>query len=461
LTVAEASDLVRRKAVSPVELLDAVLGRIAATEPQVHAYSHVAADLAREAAKRAEREIGKGDWRGPLHGIPLALKDLYQTADMPTEAGSSVLCGFRPVRDATVAARLRQAGVVLVGKTVTHEFAYGQNVPPTRNAWDRACYPGGSSAGAAVSVAVDSAMAGLGTDTGSSVRSPAALNGVVGLKPTFGRVSKRGVIPMSPTMDHAGPLAKTVRDCALVMNAIAGRDAGDPTTLDVPVPDFAAELDADVRGMRVGIDRGYFLYEGVTPSVRDAFLTALTVLAGLGMTVVEVQIPYLEYAVAAGLTLVMADASTYHEKWVRERASDYHPGTRTVLVAGECILATDYLRALRVRRLLRNAVRETFEAHRLTALVSPTVPSTTVPLERLAVSLTDGDGETVLAGGVHHCIPFNLTGQPALSVPCGFDEAQLPIGLQIVGRPLDEPGILRVGQAYESATDWHRRSPPV
>jgi len=463
LTIAEAMTLLRKKEVSPVELLDSVLQRLEETEDRVHAYTVVTKESAYTAAEQAEREIARGESKGPLHGIPLALKDLLYTTGVPTEAGSRVLAGFIPPYDSTVTTRLKESGAILIGKTVTQEFAYGMNIPSTRNPWDLERWPGGSSAGSAVAVAVDSAMGAIGTDTGGSIRVPSSLNGVVGLKPTFGRVSKHGVIPMSTTMDHCGPITKTVEDAALLMNVIAGYDPHDTTSLNVPVPDFTDGLDRGIAGLRLGVERNHFFYSEVLPAVRRAVESALSVLESQGATLVDVEIPYLEYAPHAGLTLIMVDTSSYHQAWLRERPEEYDPRTRFMLEVGEFILATDYLRALQVRKLFKGAMKEVFDTHRLDALVTPTIPITTVPVNEMSVTIIDmeDDGETILPALVHHCTPFNLSGQPALTLPCGFDDNRLPIGLQIVGRPFDEPTVLRIGYTYESATSWHREAPPI
>lgn len=461
LPLSEAARRLQRRELTPLQLLEAVLSRLQATEPHVHAYARVTEDQARRQAELAGREIAAGHYRGPLHGIPVAVKDLYLTAGIPTEAGSQVLKDFVPGRDATLVRRLRDAGALLTGKTVTHEFAYGQDEPPTRNAWSHDGYPGGSSAGSGVAVAAGSAFAALGTDTGGSVRLPASLNGVVGLKPTFGRLSKAGVVPMSPTLDHPGILARTVRDAALVLGTVAGVDPDDPSTLDEPVPDYGRALREDLAGVRLGIERRHYFYPGVQPEVRERVEAAFDQLTELGAELVEVELPEFEQAIAAGLTLVLVDTSAHHQQQLRSRGAAYHPGTRHMLQLGELISATDYLRAWQARRLLRRAVAGVFLEHRLDALAGPTLPLPTVPLSRLSAQLDTEAGQTALGAYVHHCIPFNLTGQPALTVPCGFTTTGLPVGLQFAGRPFGEGTVLRIGHAYEQATPWHRRRPPL
>lgn len=466
LTIAEAATLLEARKVSPVELLNSVLHRIETTEPSVHAYSLVTAEQAGLDARAADEEIGRGGWRGPLHGIPIALKDLYDVSGVRTQAGSASFAGFIPKEDSFVAAKLRSAGAILIGKTVTHEIAYGQNVPPTRNPWNRALYPGGSSAGSAVSVAIDSTIAAMGTDTGGSIRLPATLNGIVGLKPTFGLVSKRGVVPLSATLDHCGPITKCVEDAALLLNVIAGYDPDDPTSLDIRTNSFDSDLRASLRGLRIGVCRTYFFSPTVIPEIVTATEKALAVFRSLGAQIVDVEIPALASAPAAGLVLVMAEASTFYKKWLRSKPDTFEAGTRRALQVGELIFATDYLRAQQVRRALIQAMQNAFRAHELDAVVGPTEPLVAIPLEDVAANLNDGEaGEAKspptggLAALVSHTIPFNLTGQPAISLPSGFTRDGLPIGLQIAGRPLGDGTVLRLGYAFERATEWHLRSP--
>lgn len=468
LTVGEAAPLLKRVEISPVELTQSVLERIEETEGRVHAYATVMREDALRAAHGAEAAIRRGEHRGPLHGIPIAVKDLYYTAGTLTQAGSKVLRGFIPTHDSTVALRLKHAGAVIVGKTVTHEFAYGQNVPPTRNPWDLGRTPGGSSAGSGAAVAAHSCLAAMGTDTGGSIRMPASVDGVVGLKPTFGRVSKYGVLPLSWSLDHCGPMTKTVEDAALVMNVIAGHDRRDPTSADEPVPDYTTSLRDGVRGLRLGVPTNYF-FRGVHRAVRDAVEQALRVLEGLGAVRVEVAIPHVELSAAVGIGILVPEASALHQSWLRQRASDYDQGTRTMLEVGELLLATHYLRALRARTLIKESFRKVFTEHRLDALVTPTEPTAATKIDQRTVTFEDVGEEAFFSVFVRETIPFNLAGLPALSVPCGFSPPSggvdigpnLPIGLHIAGRPFDESTVLRIGFAYQSATDWHRRRPPL
>jgi aspartyl-tRNA(Asn)/glutamyl-tRNA(Gln) amidotransferase subunit A len=458
MTIKQAGEALVSKKVSSVELLQDTLARLKETEPTVHAYATLMEASAHHQAETADREIAHGHRRGPLHGIPIGIKDLCFTEGVPTEAGSRVMKGFVPDSDSTVVSRLKDGGAVIVGKTVTHEFAYGQDVPPTRNAWDPRCYPGGSSAGSGVAVAVGSAFGSIGTDTGGSIRVPASVNGIVGLKPTFGRVSKHGVFPMSPSLDTVGPLTRTAEDCALMLGAIAGHDPRDPSSAKAEVPDYAAGIGTNVRGVRLGIDRGYFFYERVSDDVRAACDEAIRQLESLGAEIVEVDIPELEFAPYAGMAVLTADTSQWHQRLLRSRGREYTPGVRVMLELGELVQASQYVHGERVRAAIRAGVRRAYEQHRLDCLVGPTLPTTTMPVAEHSTSLT-GDGDASLSPFLHHCFLGNVIGIPALSFPCGFSASQLPIGLQLYGRPFGEAIMLQVAHAYQEATDWHTRRP--
>ena len=468
LSIGQAAQLIATRDLSPVELTRSVLARIEETEGRIHAYVAVLGDGALESARAAETAIARGDYRGPLHGIPVALKDLYHLAGTSTGAGSQVLDGFMPGADATVTERLRAAGAVIVGKTVTHEFAYGQNIPPTRNPWDLDRTPGGSSAGSGAAVGAGACLAAMGTDTGGSIRMPAAVDGVVGLKPTYGRVSRHGVVPLSWSLDHCGPLTRTVEDAALMLQAIAGYDARDPASANVSVADFTRDIQSGVKGLRLGVPTNYY-FDRIHVAVRDAFERALAMLAELGAVRVDVTLRLVELAVPIGIGILMPEASSIHQQWLREQPERYDDGTRRMLQAGELQLATDYLRSQRARTALKAAFRSTFEQHSLDALVMPTEPTTATRIDQLEVDFGGGVREPFFSTFVRHTIPFNVSGQPALSVPCGFSAdteggrigAGLPIGLQIAGKPFDEATILRIGSAYQAVTDWHTRRPPL
>ena len=461
LSLTEAADRVARREVSSHDLVEAELERIAETEPLVHAYAHVMADTAREEARRADHALAKGRWLGPLHGIPIAFKDLVYTTEAPTEAGSKVLEGWIPDYDATVIRNVRNAGGVVLGKTHTHEFAYGVNIPPTRNPWRLDCYPGGSSAGSGAAVAVRSAYGAIGTDGGGSIRCPASVDGVVGLKPTTGRVSRRGVVPMTATFDNVGPMTRTVEDCALLLGAMAGYDPEDPISLNVEVPDFRQGIAGGVKGMRIGVERDFYFGSHVTPEVLEAINSAIDFLVSEGAELVEVRIPELELSVPIAMPPILADTTAYHRHWLRERADRYEQPTRVMIELGEIIPATHYVRAQRARRVLRDRVRTAFETARLDALIAPTLPMPTVPVEKLNLVLTDRSGESPGSSYFRQCVAANIVGIPALSVPAGFSSEGLPIGMALFGRPLQEATLFRIARAYERAHEWHRRVPPM
>lgn len=462
LTIAQASSLLREKTLSPVDLVESVLERIEETESKLHAYAFVAVDSVRQAARHAEQEIMNGKWRGPLHGVPIALKDVYCTAGIPTEAESRLLKGHIPEQDSGVADRLKQGGAVIVGKTVTPEFAYFAypRQERARNPWNLEYHPGGSSTGSGVAVAADSAMGAMGTDSGGSIRKPAAMNGIAGLKPSFGRVTKRGVIQLSATMDHCGPLCKTVEDIALIMSVVAGFDPDDVTSIDAPVPDLTEDLNRGVGGLRLGVERKHFFSEDVDSSVRLIVDSALSVFETLGAVQVDVDIPDIDSALAASSALVLVEASYYHRRWLTERPGDYEPGTRFMLQLGNLITAADYLRALQIRRQFKATMKDVFERNQLDALLTPTLSTPAITLAERFPPPKEGASRIPIKWN-SHCMPFNFSGQPALSIPCGFTSDNLPVGLQIVGRPFDEPTVLRIGKAYESATTWHLRTPSV
>jgi aspartyl-tRNA(Asn)/glutamyl-tRNA(Gln) amidotransferase subunit A len=467
-TLAEAGALLQSGQVSSIELTEAVLARIEETEPAVHAYVGTMADSAMREARAADAEFAAGRIASPLQGVPVGVKDLLHTKGYPTSAGSRVLEGFVPEYDAVVVEKLRAGGAVIVGKTVTHEFAYGQDKPPTRNAWANDCYPGGSSAGSGVAVAVGSAYGAIGTDTGGSIRAPAAVNGVVGLKPTFGRVSCRGVFPMSPTLDSVGPMARTVRDVALMLGVVAGPGGADASghpdrsAIAEPVGDYTGGLreGEDLSGVRIGVERDYFFYPSVTDSVRAAVEKAIEVLSERGATIVDVSIDDLDLSVPAGMAVLLGDTSEWHQTYLRERGDRYVPEVRVMIELGELVLATAYVKAQRTRTVVQRSYRRAFIDNDLTALVAPTLPRTTMPVDDLNIDLT-GSGDTATAGFIHHNFLANVIGVPSLSVPAGFDAASKPIGMQLYGRPFAEADLFRIGHAYECATEWHEMHPVV
>jgi aspartyl-tRNA(Asn)/glutamyl-tRNA(Gln) amidotransferase subunit A len=458
LTIAEAARLIRTRAIAPVDLVEAMLARIETHDGRVRAFLHVAGDQALAEARTAGHTPAGGEDRGPLHGVPIAIKDIVDVAGMPTTAGSRVLAGNVASEDAALVAALRRAGAMIVGKTNTHEFAYGVITPPTRNPWDLTRIPGGSSGGSAAALSAGMAYGAVGTDTAGSIRLPAALCGVVGLKPTYGRVSRCGIIPLSWSLDHAGPMARSVTDVALLLEAmVAGKDPCDPAAAGPPLPDLSAALRADVRGLRVGVPRPYF-YDRLEPSVATVVAEALRTLAGLGMELREVALPRVELTFALGRAIQRPEASAYHRRQLREVPELYGDELRGDLEVGELFLATDYIHAQRVRAELRAQWLEVMD--RLDVLATPTVP---VGAPR-AAGTTAQEGPTsgsVKGTLLHNTYPANLVGFPALSLPCGLTAERLPVGLHLIGRPFDEATVLRAGHAYETATAWHTMHPPL
>ncbi|KOV85214.1 amidase [Nocardia sp. NRRL S-836] len=432
LSLAAASRALHARELSPVELLDSVLTRLAEVEPRLNAYVTVTADRARAAARLAEREIAAGEFRGPLHGIPVGLKDVIDVAGLPTTGSSRVRADHRADTDSVVAARLADAGAVLVGKTHTHEFAYGLITPQTGNARVAGRIAGGSSGGSAVAVAAGTATFALGTDTGGSIRVPAALNGVVGLKPTYDLVPRDGVVPLSWSLDHVGPLTRTVEDAALVLPALTG---GAPATVD-----------GELAGLRVGVPRNYY-FEHVDPEVEAAVRRAVERLASLGARLVDVEVPMTRYVKAVQWGLMVPEATAYHERTLRTVPELYAADVRVLLEAGELLPAGDHLRARRARTLMRREWLRMFEE--VDVLAAPAVPLTAVPAGQETITWPDGTVESVPDAYVRLSAPANITGVPALTVPAGTDRAGLPIGLQLLGRPREEPLLLRTGHAWE------------
>lgn len=452
LTLEELSPLLRDGQVSPVEVAQAYFERIHALNETFNAYITVTREQALASAHRCEEEILPGDYRGPLHGVPIALKDLYDTAGVRTTAASSIYAHRVPAEDATSVARLRAAGAVLIGKTNLHEFAYGVTTEssyfgPTRNPWDLERVAGGSSGGSGAAVAAGLCGAATGSDTGGSIRIPAALCGIVGLKPTYGRISCHGLLPLSWTLDHPGPMARSVYGVAVMLAAMAGYDPRDPASADVPVPDYTAGLRDGVAGLRIGLDPGWAL-SGIRQEVRAAFQKALSVLEDLGAEIVEVSVPRIEEGMEAALTILMAEAIAIHEEFLRTRPDDYQPDVRARLEKGFGVSGMDYGRARRTGELLRRDFAILLQ--KVDLFATPTCGITTPKLGQREVTI-DRETVPVMAPLTRYTRVFNLTGLPAISVPCGFSSEMLPIGLQLVGRAWDEATVLRAAYAYESA----------
>ncbi len=459
LPLVEASRRVQRREVSPVELTQAALDRIARDDGNLNAFVTVLAESALADAHHAEREIADGKWRGPLHGIPISVKDLFWTRGVRTTAGSRIMADFIPDEDATVVALLRAAGAVLLGKTNMLEFAYAavhDDYGPSLNPWDVHRSASGSSSGSAVAVAAGMGYGSLGSDTGGSIRLPAAYTGIVGLKPSYGRVSRHGVVPVSWSADHVGPMTRTVADAAAMLTVIAGADAADPTASTTAVPNYLAALDGrSARPIRVGVPTAW-LNRRVAPEVRDIVETAISVLADGGATLTEVALPDPGDAVAALMAILMPEAAAWHLRWLRERPEDYSPAVRERLELGVVTPAVRYLQGQQARRTLTEAFLTAMAD--VDVLAMPTAPTAATPLESDLTVGDDADPDA-LAALVDFTAPFDLTGFPAISVPCGFTAAGLPVGMQLVGRPWREDLLLAVAHRYEQATSWHRRMP--
>ena len=453
LSLKELSSLMRDRQVSPVEVTQAYLERIDALDETLNTYITVTREQALADARRCEGEILRGDYRGPLHGVSVALKDLYDTAGVRTTAASKIYAHRLPAEDATSVARLRAAGAVIIGKTNLHEFAYGVTTDssyfgPTRNPWDLARVPGGSSGGSGAAVAAGLCAAASGSDTGGSIRIPAALCGIVGFKPTYGRISCHGLLPLSWTLDHPGPMTRTVYGAAVMLAAMAGYDPRDPASADVPVPDYTANLRDSVAGLRIGLDPGWAL-SGIHQEVRVAFQEALAVLEHLGAEIVEVSVPRVEEGMEAALTILMAEATAIHEEFLRTRPDDYQPDVRARLEKGFAISGLDYARARRSGELLRRDFAALFQ--KVNLLATPMCGITAPRIGQREVTI-DGEAISVMTPLTRYTRLFNLTGLPAISVPCGFSSRGLPIGLQLVGRAWDEATVLRAAYVYETAT---------
>ena len=435
----------RARELSPVEVTDAYLDRIAATEKRLCAYITVTAELARVSALAAEREIAAGNWRGTFHGVPIALKDLCCTRGIPTTSGSKVLADHVPDYDATVWTRLQAAGAILLGKLNMHEFACGGTAKTawgtTLNPYDPERIPGGSSSGSGAAIVAQSAAATLGSDTGGSIRIPAAFCGCVGLKQTWSRVSRYGILPLTDSLDHVGPITRSVRDAAAMLQVIAGHDPNDPTSSGETVPDYSAALGCDLKGVRVGIIRE--LGRDVTAEVAQSFDGAMRTLGGLGAVVDEVSIPSIDDASTVALNIMYAEALEYHERWFTERSQDYGRGVRRMLEAAIALPAVAYVRSQRARAQLMAEAMRALEGRDVLA----TPVCMTAPLKIAEAR----EGKLALAQLIRHTAPFNVTGQPALAIPTGIGVNRAPVAIQIVGRPFDELSVLRVADAYERA----------
>jgi aspartyl-tRNA(Asn)/glutamyl-tRNA(Gln) amidotransferase subunit A len=479
LTIATAAEALRRREISSVDLTEACLARIAATEPKLRAFITVTAEEARRGAEAADERLRCGEALSALDGIPIALKDVFVTRGVRTTAASRILEGFVPPYDGTAVRRLLERGAVLIGKTNCDEFAMGSSTEnsafgPSANPWDLSRVPGGSSGGSAVAVAAGQCLASLGTDTGGSIRLPAAYCGIVGLKPTYGRVSRYGIVAYASSLDQVGPFARDVRDAAILLEALAGHDPLDSTSVPMQAPPFAEQLRSEPEALRIGVPREYF-QEGMQPEVDSCVREAIALLESLGASVEMVSLPHADYAIATYYLVATAEASSnlarydgirygrrasgaanLLETYRRSREEGFGTEVKRRIMLGTYALSAGYYdayygKAQKVRTLIRNDFERAFE--RCDVLLAPTAPTTAFRLgektdDPLAMYLSD-----VLT------ISVNLAGLPGMSVPCGLDGAGLPIGLQLIGKPFGEQTLLGAAYAYEQATDWHRQKP--
>ena len=458
-SLTEVSDLIRQRTISPVEVTEACLARIEKLNPVLNAFITVTAESALQEARKAEAEIMRGEWRGPLHGVPLAIKDLVETAGVATTAGSAVLKDFIPAQDAVVVQKLRAAGVVLLGKLNLHEFAYGgsaiiSHFGTVRNPWDTKRITGGSSSGSAASVAAGLCYGAIGTDTGGSIRLPAAMCGIVGFKPTYGLVSTRGVIPLCWSYDHVGPMTRTVTDAALMLAVIAGYDSQDACSREFPAIDYTALLSGDAQAkkcasLRLGVVRGVFC-EKLDTEIEKAITDAVSVLGKITTETQDIQLPD-----SPDRTVFRCEPYAYHQKYLATRADQYHPETLRRIRAGAAITAAEYIEKRRELELERREVEKVFQ--KVDLLVTPTCPI--LPPEIAALEAAPDDLREKELLMLRNTRPFNILGLPTISIPCGFSQSGLPIGLQITGASGAEEKVLMLAHVYERATKWHTRKP--
>ena len=458
LTIKEAAGLISRRELSPVELVRACLERIADTDGRLHSFITLLREEALEQARTAEAEILRGGYKGPLHGIPIALKDLYDTAGVRTTSGSKVDLDRVPDEDATTTARLKAAGSVLMGKLAMHEFALGgpdftTPFEPARNPWNLDHVTGGSSSGSGSAVASGQCLGALGSCTGGSIRGPSSWCGIVGIKATYGRVSRAGVVTLSWSQDHCGPMTWTVEDTAYMLQAIAGYDAKDPTTSGAPVPDYSRSLREDVKGLTFGVPRHFFFdpHPNVSPEVVATVEKGLHALEELGANLEEVNIPSLEYVRAANSVIMLSEAYAFHERNLKERPQDFGELVRARFRIGGLLSAGDYVQAQRCRQRIKREFADALR--RVDLLVTPTMTQPAAAFE--------GYDPTSTVRGPSFTAPFNVTGLPAISVPCGFTGGGLPVGMQIAGKPFDEPTVLRAAYTYQQHARWFERRPPI
>ena len=455
-SIAEAARWLRSDRITSVALTEASLSQSHAAQESLAAFITINDAAALAAARQADGELAEGIDRGPLHGIPIAIKDIIATADAPTTANSRVLDRAWGERgDATVIRKLREAGAVITGKLGCHEFAIGWPDPSTgfripKNPWDPTRTPGGSSSGTGTAVSAGLVFGGLGTDTGGSIRGPSAYCGLAGIKPTFGRVSKEGCVPLGYSLDNIGPMTRTVRDCAMMLQIIAGYDPADPCTVSAPVPDMIEGLTGSFENVRIGVPREYFFTVAeLSAAVKDAVLTAIDQMQAAGATIVDVKIPHAAEARVAQRVTMLSEAYAYHEPTLQSCPELYGRFTRQTIQQGAFYTAADYVQAQRFRSLIKAECAEALAD--VDAMITPTMLN-------VAPTFADYNPEAMLSSPTFTGI-WNLTGLPALSVLCGFSDDGLPVAVQIIGKPFAEPTVFKIGDAYQQITDWHTRLP--
>ena len=463
LPATELSALIRSGDVSPVEAAEAYLDRIGQIDGKLNSYITVCRDEALAEAQQAEKEIAAGNYRGPMHGLPVAVKDQFYTKGIRTTGGSAILKDLVSNEDATVVANLKAAGSVLLGKLNMSEYAMGDAFfhpfGTPHNPWDLSRNPGTSSSGSGAATAAFLCATSLGEDTGGSIRGPASFCGLVGIRPSWGRVSRYGVLGASWSMDTVGPISRTTADCAMTLGAIAGYDPKDPSTWDVPVPDYLSMLTGEIRGLKVGVIRERVDTEVVDPEVRDHVVQAIAVLGEMGADIQEVSIPLIVHSAAISNTIILTDAAGVHRQGIDEHLGEYDHNIQIRLLVGSIIPAQAHQKAVKLRQVLRQQILDALE--KVDVLVMPT---SSIPASPIPTKAGIGSKQEVLdglAGRRSFTAPFNVANTPALSINCGFTSQNLPVGFQIAGKPFGEGTLFRVAQAYEQATDWHTRRPPI
>jgi aspartyl-tRNA(Asn)/glutamyl-tRNA(Gln) amidotransferase subunit A len=457
LTIAEAARLIEKRELSPVELTQSRLDRIAKLDGKLNSFIRVLPDQALAAARAAESEIAAGRYRGPLHGIPIGLKDIYETAGIPTTGHSKVMQDHVPTEDAVSVTKLKDAGSVIMGKLATHEFAFGGPSfdlpwPPARNPWNTTRFTSGSSSGTGAAVPAGLVLGGTGSDTGGSIRGPAALCGIAGIKPTYGLISRRGILPLAFSLDHAGPMAWTAEDCAIMLQAMAGHDPADPASANHPIPDYRAALTGDVKGLRIGLIRHFYTTDNAAnPATRDAIDAAAKQFAEMGAELREITVSPLAEWAAPGIMIMMSEAYAIHEANLRASFTDFGEAFRDRMALAGLWTAADYVHATRRRREMIDELDRAMSG--LDLVMTAAAVSEAPKFEAVSkYAILERPSLTM---------PFNVTGSPAMSVCCGFTPAGLPLSFQIVGKRFDDATVLRAADAYERATPWRERRPSL